>query len=108
MASEIKDNVKEYYGKILQTNEDLKTNVCVQVDKVPKQVREALIYVLKKSYRRTPLLFSFLNCVSCILKPYFRYYITRERQYADTHCCSKCNASIIYRPERNSSTTFFF
>jgi hypothetical protein len=42
MASEIKDSVKEYYGKILQTNEDLKTNACVQVGKVPKQVKEAL------------------------------------------------------------------
>jgi hypothetical protein len=42
MASEIKESVKEYYGKILQTNEDLKTNACVQVGKVPKQVKEAL------------------------------------------------------------------
>lgn len=42
MASEIKDSVKEYYGKILHTNEDLKTNACVQVGKVPKQVKEAL------------------------------------------------------------------
>ena len=42
MASEIKDGVKEYYGKILKTNEDLKTNACVQVGKVPKQVKEAL------------------------------------------------------------------
>ena len=42
MASEIKDSVKEYYGKILHTNKDLKTNACVQVGKVPKQVRDAL------------------------------------------------------------------
>jgi hypothetical protein len=42
MASEIKENVKEYYGKVLQSNEDLKTNACVQVGKVPKQIKEAL------------------------------------------------------------------
>ena len=42
MASEIKDSVKEYYGKILHSNEDLKTNACVQVGKMPKKVKEAL------------------------------------------------------------------
>lgn len=42
MANEIKESVKEYYGKILKSNEDIKTNACVQVGKVPKQVKEAL------------------------------------------------------------------
>lgn len=42
MANEIKDSVKEYYGKILKSNEDIKTNACVQVGKVPKQVKKAL------------------------------------------------------------------
>ena len=42
MASEIRDNVKEYYGKVLATNENLQTNACVQVEKVPKRVREAI------------------------------------------------------------------
>ncbi|XP_046851182.1 arsenite methyltransferase-like isoform X1 [Xenia sp. Carnegie-2017] len=42
MASEIRDNVKEYYGKVLTTNENLQTNACVQVEKVPERVREAI------------------------------------------------------------------
>ena len=42
MANEIKESVKEYYGKILHSNQDLKTNACVQEGKVPKEVREAL------------------------------------------------------------------
>lgn len=42
MANEIKESVKEYYGKILQSNDDLKTNACVQDGKVPKEVKEAL------------------------------------------------------------------
>ncbi|XP_028391153.1 arsenite methyltransferase-like [Dendronephthya gigantea] len=42
MANEIKDNVKEYYGKILKTNADLKSSACVLVDEMPKQVKEAL------------------------------------------------------------------
>ena len=42
MASDIKDNVKEYYGKILKTNEGLLTNACVQEGTVPEQVKEAL------------------------------------------------------------------
>ncbi|XP_028391152.1 arsenite methyltransferase-like [Dendronephthya gigantea] len=43
MADAIKESVKEYYGKILQTNNDVKTNACIQAPgKVPKQVKEAL------------------------------------------------------------------
>ena len=43
MADEIKDNVKEYYGKILKSNKELKTDACVQAPgTVPKQVKEAL------------------------------------------------------------------
>ena len=39
----IKDEVKEYYGKTLQTTNDLKTSACT-LDKIrmPKFVREAL------------------------------------------------------------------
>jgi hypothetical protein len=42
MASEIQESMKEYYGKILKTSEDLKSNACAQVGKVPKLVKEAL------------------------------------------------------------------
>ena len=44
MASDIniKEDVKEYYGKIIKTTEDLKTSVCVLEGKLPKQVKEAL------------------------------------------------------------------
>ena len=42
MANQIKDNVKEYYGKVLKNNDDLKTNACVQQGNVPKEVKSAL------------------------------------------------------------------
>ena len=34
--------VSEYYGKVLQTKKDLKTNACCALDKVPAYVREPL------------------------------------------------------------------
>ncbi|MDD4972712.1 MAG: methyltransferase domain-containing protein [Bacteriovorax sp.] len=36
------DSVKEYYGKILSTNKDLKTNACCLADSTPKKIREIL------------------------------------------------------------------
>lgn len=42
MSEEIKESVKEYYGKVLKSNEDLKTNACVQQGHVNKEVKIAL------------------------------------------------------------------
>ena len=42
MSEGIIDNVKEYYGKILQSNKDVKTNACVQQGAVPKEIKDAL------------------------------------------------------------------
>ena len=42
MATKIQNGVKEYYGRILRTSGDLKSNACAQVGKVRKQVKEAL------------------------------------------------------------------
>ena len=41
-----RDSVKDYYGKVLSTNDDLKTNACtLNRKKMPKHVREALSMV---------------------------------------------------------------
>uniref|UniRef100_A0A8C6RSN0 Arsenite methyltransferase n=1 Tax=Nannospalax galili TaxID=1026970 RepID=A0A8C6RSN0_NANGA len=41
--AEIQEDVQNYYGKVLKTNADLKTNACVTPAKpVPKYIREAL------------------------------------------------------------------
>lgn len=44
MGSGIKglDSVKEYYGRILQTNKDLKTSACCTTDSMPVYLREVL------------------------------------------------------------------
>jgi arsenite methyltransferase len=44
MNTEIKglESVKEYYGKILKTNQDLKTNACCTADSMPVYLREIL------------------------------------------------------------------
>jgi len=36
------ESVKEYYGKTLNTNKDLKTNACCLMDSLPKNIREVL------------------------------------------------------------------
>jgi ubiquinone/menaquinone biosynthesis C-methylase UbiE len=36
------ESVKEYYGKILSTNKDLKTNACCLTDSLPKRIRDVL------------------------------------------------------------------
>lgn len=36
------ESVKEYYGKVLSTNKDLKTNACCLTDSLPKNIREVL------------------------------------------------------------------
>lgn len=36
------ESVKEYYGKILQTNQDLKTSACCTTDSMPRYLREIL------------------------------------------------------------------
>ena len=39
----VQESVKEYYGKILQKTEDLKTNACCTVGvKFPEHVRKAM------------------------------------------------------------------
>ena len=44
MTDQTYSNVKDYYGKQLQTSNDLKTNACCTVGsvKMPTRVREAL------------------------------------------------------------------
>tara|TARA_R110002050_G_scaffold161784_4_gene291508 strand:- start:1169 stop:1315 length:147 start_codon:yes stop_codon:yes gene_type:complete len=34
--------VSEYYGKVLEKSEDLKTNACCDVEKPPKIIRDIL------------------------------------------------------------------
>ena len=38
----MKDEVKEYYGKILKKSKDLKTNACCTKDAYPKYVKECI------------------------------------------------------------------
>lgn len=38
----MQDKVKEYYGKIIQTTEDLKTSACCTADALPLHIREVL------------------------------------------------------------------
>ena len=40
--SEIHDSVKEYYGKELETSDDLKTNACCTIQVYPKHIKEAM------------------------------------------------------------------
>ena len=42
MSEEIKESVKEYYGKVLQNKADLKTNACVQQTNGSKEIKNAL------------------------------------------------------------------
>jgi len=42
MGSSIKESVKDYYGKILQKTEDLKTNACCSTDSVPESHKQIL------------------------------------------------------------------
>lgn len=39
MSNDIKENVKEYYGKILNTKNDLQTSACCTADALPKYLR---------------------------------------------------------------------
>ena len=41
-ANVIKDRVKEYYGKILATKNDLKTSACCSIEALPLHHRQAL------------------------------------------------------------------
>lgn len=41
-AAEIKDEVKEYYSKILKTSQDLKTNACSTAAAPPDHIKEAI------------------------------------------------------------------
>ena len=41
----VRDEVKEYYGKILAKTEDLKTNACCTAEAPPPHVRDALAKV---------------------------------------------------------------
>ena len=42
-SATIQDDVKEYYGKVLSTSKDLKTNVCtIGAMKMPSHVKQAL------------------------------------------------------------------
>ena len=42
----VKDDVKEYYGKVLQGTKDLKTTACCTMGvKIPEHVRDALAEV---------------------------------------------------------------
>jgi len=36
------DNVKEYYGKLLQSSKDLKTNACCTDTSMPRYLKDAL------------------------------------------------------------------
>lgn len=36
------DSVKDYYGKVLQTNQDLKTSACCSIDSMPLYIRDIL------------------------------------------------------------------
>ena len=42
MSEEIKESVKEYYGKVLQNKADLKTNVCVQQKNGSNEIKNIL------------------------------------------------------------------
>ncbi|RLA74022.1 MAG: hypothetical protein DRG11_06315 [Epsilonproteobacteria bacterium] len=41
-----KQNAKEYYGDILNTNDDLKTTACCTLDKIPQRVKDTLPYIM--------------------------------------------------------------
>ncbi|XP_070554578.1 arsenite methyltransferase-like isoform X2 [Ptychodera flava] len=40
--AEVINNVKEYYGKVLRSSKDLKTNACCSGNSMPKHIRQAL------------------------------------------------------------------
>ncbi len=42
MSQQILDDVKDYYGQILKTNEDLKTSACCPLDAPPPHVQALL------------------------------------------------------------------
>jgi hypothetical protein len=43
MAAEVHSDVQDYYGKVLKSNDDLKTNACTASGlKMSKQVKQAL------------------------------------------------------------------
>ena len=42
MTDSIKEDTKEYYGKVLKKSTDLKTNACCTSVKYPKHIKEAL------------------------------------------------------------------
>lgn len=41
-GNDVVNDVKEYYGKILKTKEDLKTNACCTGDSMPRYLRQIL------------------------------------------------------------------
>jgi len=42
MENEVIENVRDYYGKILQSKNDLKTSACCSIDSLPKYQQEIL------------------------------------------------------------------
>jgi len=46
MESKIRDDVKNYYGRELQTSKDLKTTACCPADALPEYVRDVLPYIV--------------------------------------------------------------
>lgn len=48
MSQQTIDDVKEYYGQTLETNEDLKTSACCPLEAPPKHVRDLLANVHEK------------------------------------------------------------
>ena len=42
MSQETLDNVQEYYGSVLQSNQDLKTNACCTLDTIPEHIKPLL------------------------------------------------------------------
>ncbi len=42
MSAKIEEKVKDYYGKVLETNEDLKTSACCPLEAPPKHVKSLL------------------------------------------------------------------
>src|SRR3990167_6514452 len=42
IVNQKKENVKNYYGRILKTNEDLKTSACCTTDSLPDEIKSIL------------------------------------------------------------------
>ena len=53
--SSVKENVKEYYGKVLSKKDDLKTNACCSIEVLPDYLME--VYEIFSSFENV---FNFL------------------------------------------------